>query len=51
MDGWIRPYRDSYIHDKCGALTKMGRALSETYARIRIFTELRSVLDVEIIFQ
>ena len=29
----VKPYRDSYVHDKCGALTKMGRALSETYAR------------------
>jgi len=31
--GFIRTYRDSYIHKKCGGLTKMGRALSETYAR------------------
>lgn len=31
--GWVKPYRDSYVHDKCGVLTKMGRALSETYAR------------------
>ncbi len=31
--GWVKPYRDSYIHEKCGVLTCMGRALSETYAR------------------
>ncbi len=31
--GFIRPYRDSYIHDKCGTLTKMGSAIAETYAR------------------
>lgn len=32
--GFIRPYRDVYKHvDGCGAVTTMGRALSETYAR------------------
>jgi hypothetical protein len=39
--GFIRPYRDAYIHDACTkpprlpdvAITTMGRALSETYAR------------------
>jgi hypothetical protein len=31
--GFIRPYRDAYRHDTCGAVTTMGRALSETYAR------------------
>ncbi len=31
--GFVKPYRDSYIHEKCGVLTKMGVALSETYAR------------------
>jgi hypothetical protein len=51
--GFVRPYRDKYIHvgvggheidpenpskhgrkdGACGALTQMGRALSETYAR------------------
>lgn len=31
--GFVRPYRDSYVHDKCGTLTVMGKALSETYAR------------------
>lgn len=31
--GFIRPYRDKYIHDTCGGVTTMGIALSETYAR------------------
>lgn len=31
--GFVRPYRDSYKHLKCGTVTTMGRALSETYAR------------------
>lgn len=32
--GFVRPYRDSYVHTKgCGALTKMGRPIAETYAR------------------
>lgn len=31
--GFIRPYRDRYKHSKCGGVTTMGRALSETYAR------------------
>lgn len=31
--GFVRPYRDTYKHLKCGATTTMGRALSETYAR------------------
>jgi hypothetical protein len=31
--GFVRPYRDSYIHNKCGTLTRMNRAISETYAR------------------
>lgn len=31
--GFVRPYRDSYIHTKCGALTKMSQAIAETYAR------------------
>lgn len=30
---WVRPYRDTYIHTKCGGATTMGRKLSETYAR------------------
>jgi hypothetical protein len=32
--GFVRPLRRSYIHaDGCGALTTMGLALCETYAR------------------
>ena len=31
--GFVKPVRRSYTHDKCGSLTTMGRALSETYAR------------------
>lgn len=31
--GFVRPYRDSYIHKPCGGLTTMSRAISETYAR------------------
>lgn len=31
--GFVRPYRDSYLHLACGSLTVMSRPLSETYAR------------------
>ena len=31
--GFVRPYRDHYIHLKCGVVTKMDRAIAETYAR------------------
>ena len=31
--GFVRPVRRSYIHQKCGAVTKMGTAIAETYAR------------------
>lgn len=31
--GFIRPYRNEYRHTVCGGVTKMGQALSETYAR------------------
>lgn len=31
--GFVRPVRRSYIHLKCGAVTKMGQAIAETYAR------------------
>jgi hypothetical protein len=31
--GFVRPYRDTYKHAKCGSVTTMGRKLSETYAR------------------
>lgn len=35
--GFVRPYRDSYIHDKCGVVTRMGRTIAETYARDPLF--------------
>lgn len=35
--GFIRPYRTSYLHDACGALTVMSRAIAETYARSPTF--------------
>lgn len=31
--GFIRPVRSAYRHLTCGAVTKMNRALAETYAR------------------
>lgn len=31
--GFLKPVRDSYVHQKCGVATHMGRSLSETYAR------------------
>jgi hypothetical protein len=31
--GFVRPVRRSYVHTTCGALTTMGVALAETYAR------------------
>lgn len=31
--GFIRPVRTSYVHDKCGSVTTMGGAIAETYAR------------------
>lgn len=31
--GFTRPVRHSYVHEKCGTTTTMGRALAETYAR------------------
>ena len=31
--GFVRPFRDAYIHKTCGTLTVMGRAIAETYAR------------------
>lgn len=30
--GFVRPVLVSYVHDKCGAVTKMGQAIAETYA-------------------
>lgn len=35
--GFIRPVRDSYVHQTCGAVTTMGRSLAETYARDPFF--------------
>ena len=31
--GFIRPFRNKYVHGACGVETVMGQALSETYAR------------------
>jgi hypothetical protein len=31
--GFVRPVRQSYRHTRCGAVTTMGRAIAETYAR------------------
>lgn len=31
--GFVRPVRNSYLHTACGAVTTMGDALAETYAR------------------
>ncbi len=35
--GFVRPYRDTYVHIKCGVVTKMGRTIAETYARDPFF--------------
>lgn len=35
--GFTRPLRRSYTHSKCGAITTMGLALCETYARDPFF--------------
>jgi hypothetical protein len=35
--GFIEPVRKSYVHTKCGAVTTMGVALAETYARNPFF--------------
>ena len=31
--GFVKPVRRSYVHRKCGSVTTMGVALSETFAR------------------
>lgn len=31
--GFVRPYRDTYLHKTCGTTTTMGRSIAETYAR------------------
>lgn len=35
--GFIRPYRDSYVHKTCGTTTWMSRPIAETYARDPFF--------------
>jgi len=31
--GFVRPVRRRYVHRRCGAVTTMGQAIAETYAR------------------
>lgn len=31
--GFVRPVRNSYVHLKCGVVTRMAQAIAETYAR------------------
>jgi len=31
--GFVRPVRLSYVHEKCGTVTTMAREIAETYAR------------------
>lgn len=31
--GWVRPYRHTYVHDACGVATTMHRKFAETYAK------------------
>ena len=31
--GFVRPYRDAYVHKTCHTTTTMGRSIAETYAR------------------
>lgn len=31
--GFIRPVRRTYVHNKCGVATTMSQAIAETYAR------------------
>lgn len=35
--GFLRPVRNTYIHEKCGTATIMGQAIAETYARTPTF--------------
>jgi hypothetical protein len=35
--GFVRPVRHSYVHDKCGVVTRMGKDIAETYARDPFF--------------
>jgi len=34
---FVRPFRDSYIHNKCGTLTTMGFKIAASYARDNTF--------------
>jgi len=31
--GYVRPYREKYVHKKCGIVTIMASSIAETYAR------------------
>ena len=31
--GFVRPVRRTYLHQECGSVTTMSRAIAETYAR------------------
>ena len=31
--GFVRPLRLAYVHEECGAVTRMNQAIAETYAR------------------
>jgi hypothetical protein len=31
--GFVRPVRESYVHLKCGSVTRMSSTIAETYAR------------------
>jgi hypothetical protein len=33
QEGFVRPVRRKYRHDKCGSITSMPEAIAETYAR------------------
>jgi len=33
QNGWVRPYRESYVHNTCGTQTRMPKACAETYAK------------------
>lgn len=35
--GFVRPLRDTYLHETCGTTTTMSRAIAETYARVPHF--------------
>lgn len=35
--GFVRPVRDRYIHESCGAVTYLNKTIAETYARDPFF--------------